>query len=179
MKPIAAIVTCLFMCGGCASLPSQRAASGPGGGAVVTPSLAIIDFEVPPQPVWTWNAAEGGRSRTMEYAWLAEVVTPGRSYEIGFTHFRDPFAGPSSGPLQALLKAGSGRVWYRTAQGGGVAMGDVAVQIRATRRGIRAELRDSATVRLLFSQHPDSVDLVVTLDEFDRSRRRVPVEYRH
>jgi hypothetical protein len=145
---------------------------------VVTPGLATIDFEVPPQPVWTWNAAEGGRDRTMEYAWLAEVDTPGQGYEIGFTHFRDLFAGPSSGTLQALLDAGSGYVWCRTTRGGGVAMRGVAVQTRATRRGIRAELHDSATVRLIFSQHPDSVDLVVTLDGLERSRRRVPVEYR-
>ena len=89
--------------------------------------------------------------------------------------------GPSSshtvGPMRAAARFGE-----RWLEEKGVL--DRVTRVRAELFGSlamtgRGHGTDKAVLLGLEGAHPDSVDLVVTLDGRERSRRRVPVEYRH
>lgn len=152
-------------------------APGPSSSATVGGTRARFVFPVPAVPQWTWYRPTS-RPNAVEYRWTAEVSSGGDSYEFGFFLYklRAPSV-PSKGKLSKLLGVGQMSVFHDSGGETRAVLPDVKVRVRQKSGSIIVEIRDPATLRLLFSQRPEEAVLRSQTPDAGLVTSRVRIEY--
>lgn len=157
---------------------SGESAPGPSLSANVGGKRARIVFAVPAVPQWTWYRPTS-RFNAVEYRWTAEVSSGGDRYEFGFFlyNWRPPNGVPSKGKLSELLGVGQMSVFHDSGGATRAVLPDAKVRVSHKSGTIIVEIRDPATLRLLFSNRPEEAVLRSQTPDTGLVTSRVRIEY--
>ncbi len=153
-------------------------APGPSFSATVGGTRARFVFPVPEVPQWTWYRPTS-RPNAIEYRWTAEVNSGGDSYEFGFFLYklRAPGVVPSNGKLSKLLGVGQRSVFHDSGGETRAVLPDAKVRASQKSGTVIVEIRDPATLRLLFSKRPGEAVLRSQTPDAGLVTSRVRIEY--
>lgn len=125
-----------------------------------TVSAAVAEFKIPLQrpanDAWTWNRA-GTSDDSNEYSWTVTVKNGTAQYSFGYYLYKFPGSPEARGQLQDLLKAGQASVFKEDAEGHGERLPDAKVAVTVENEAILVRLTNPDLVRLIFSDHPETV----------------------
>jgi hypothetical protein len=115
-----------------------------------------IPLQAPANGVWIWNRADTPDNAS-EYSWAVTARNGTSQYSFGFYLYKFPAAREARGQIQDLLKAGQASVFKEDAEGRAEMLPDAKVTVAVENGSILVRITNPDLVRLIFSDHPETV----------------------
>jgi hypothetical protein len=125
--------------------------------------------------IWQWGTSP---DNALEYAWLIHVPLMNKTYELGYTQFKQPGSLRLQGDLASLLDWGQLNIWESSPDGGGSVVSDAAdITAIAKPDGVLIMLTEPRFVRAFLSERPSHVGFLEKRPLLQPKQERVPVRY--